>query len=81
VPARYGIRPEHLHLSEDGMPIEVLVVEPTGSETFVFAQAGDVPITCVFRERVTARPGEFIRVSPEPGRAHLFDAASGMRIN
>ncbi len=28
----YGIRPEHLHIADDGIDIEVVVLEPTGSE-------------------------------------------------
>src|SRR5439155_1915378 len=31
--ATYGIRPEHFVLADDGVPAEVVVVEPTGSET------------------------------------------------
>jgi len=80
-PAYYGIRPEHFHLSEDGVPAEVVVVEPTGSETQVFAKAGGRDITCVFRERITARPGEIIRVAPDPSLVHLFDKETEQRIN
>jgi multiple sugar transport system ATP-binding protein len=40
VPAAYGIRPEHLMLSENGIPAKVLVVEPTGSETQVVVKVG-----------------------------------------
>ena len=37
-PAVYGIRPEHFRLRGDGVPAEVVVVEPTGSETQVVAK-------------------------------------------
>ena len=33
-----------------------------------------------FRERVNARPGETMRISPEPASVHLFDTESGERI-
>src|SRR3546814_16295785 len=39
--AIYGVRPEHLALSDDGVEAEVIVVEPTGSETQVFTRIGD----------------------------------------
>jgi multiple sugar transport system ATP-binding protein len=79
-PALYGIRPEHMVLAgEGGMPAIVHVVEPTGSETQVVAQLGDASILCAFRERVTAKPGETIRIAPEPSLAHLFDAETGRR--
>jgi multiple sugar transport system ATP-binding protein len=81
VPAVYGIRPEHLVLDDSGFPATVEVVEPTGSETQVVARAGGHEITAVFRERISARPGEVIRIAPRQEHAHLFDATSGQRIN
>jgi multiple sugar transport system ATP-binding protein len=80
-PAYYGIRPEHFRLTGEGMPIEVIVVEPTGSETQVVAKAGGREITCVFRERVSAGPGEIIHVMPDPALVHLFDKETGRRMN
>ncbi len=79
--AVYGIRPEHWRLDPAGIPAEVTLVEPTGSETQVMARIGDTPILCAFRERVTARPGERIPVSPDAATVHMFDGASGMRLN
>jgi multiple sugar transport system ATP-binding protein len=76
-----GIRPEHFSLDDAGFPVTVEVVEPTGSETQVFANAAGHPIVAVFRERVAARPGEVIRISMQAEHAHLFDAATGHRIN
>jgi multiple sugar transport system ATP-binding protein len=79
-PAYYGIRPEHFRLRQDGIPAEVVVVEPTGSETQVVAKAGGREITCVFRERVLAKPGEIIHVAPDPALVHLFDKVTERRI-
>ncbi|MBB3949995.1 ABC transporter ATP-binding protein [Aureimonas jatrophae] len=78
--ARYGIRPEHFRLAADGLPAEIVVVEPTGSETQVVAKLGEATVSCVFRERITARPGERIAIAPEVERVHLFDAANGERL-
>jgi multiple sugar transport system ATP-binding protein len=75
-----GIRPEHFALSDDGVPMEVIVVEPTGSETQVVAKAQGQELTAVFRERIPARPGETIRIQPLDNLIHLFDAQSGKRI-
>jgi multiple sugar transport system ATP-binding protein len=77
----YGIRPEHIRLSGEGVPAQVVVVEPTGSETQVIARAGGREITCVFRERITAQPGETIHIAPDPTQVHLFDKDTGQRIN
>ncbi len=80
-PVVYGIRPEHWELSGDGVPAVVRVTEPTGSETQVMARVGDTPVTCAFRERVTAKPGETIHIVPAPHQVHLFDQQTGMRLN
>jgi multiple sugar transport system ATP-binding protein len=81
VAALYGIRPEHLHLDPtNGIDIEVVVLEPTGSETQVVAKLGEQTITGIFRERITAQPGTKLKVSPDLSVVHLFDA-NGMRVN
>src|SRR3712207_9417954 len=78
----YGIRPEHFILDEsNGLPAEVVVVEPTGSETQVFAKLGGADMVGVFRERVDARPGQQIRVTPDPKLVHLFDQKTGARLD
>jgi multiple sugar transport system ATP-binding protein len=76
----FGVRPEHLHLDPNGLPAEVLTIEPTGSETQVVARLAGQEIMGAFRERVTVKPGETLKVRPEPGAIHLFDTTSGQRI-
>ncbi len=76
----YGVRPEHFMLRDDGVPATVNVIEPTGSETQVMARLGGAPIVCAFRERVSARPGETIRIAPDPALVHLFDEETGQRL-
>jgi multiple sugar transport system ATP-binding protein len=78
----YGTRPEHIDLADagEGVATEVVVVEPTGADTQIFTKIAGVEVTSVFRERHAFRPGETIRLRPDPLRAHLFDAASGMRL-
>jgi multiple sugar transport system ATP-binding protein len=78
----YGTRPEHMTLAagSEGVPSEVVVVEPTGADTQVFTKLAGVEVTSVFRDRHAFRPGETIRLAPDPARAHLFDAASGTRL-
>jgi len=78
--AVYGVRPEHFMLAGDGWPARVNVIEPTGSETQVLADLGGTPIVCAFRERVSARPGETIRLAADPALVHLFDADTGQRL-
>jgi len=79
-PVVYGVRPEHFLPSPDGVPVEVVVIEPTGSETQVVVRSAGQEMICVFRERIAAKPGETIRVAPDPGLVHLFDQATGRRL-
>jgi len=58
----------------------VVVVEPTGADTQVFAKFGGAELTAVFRERHDFRPGEAIRLVPDHERTHLFDAESGKSL-
>jgi multiple sugar transport system ATP-binding protein len=75
-----GIRPEHLEIAADGFEAEVVVIEPTGSETQLFARVGGQEIVAVFRERHAFAPGQRIRLRPQAACVHLFDSSSGQRI-
>jgi len=76
----YGIRPEHLELSDTGLECNVGVVEPTGSETMVFVHVGGKDILALFRERHNFAPGQKIKLAPRKDVAHIFDSATGRRI-
>jgi multiple sugar transport system ATP-binding protein len=80
-PALYGIRPEHFVIRDDGAEAEILVVEPTGSEIQVVARLGGEEIIAVFRERHRFKPGDKIRLMPNPWLVHLFDEPTGKRLN
>jgi multiple sugar transport system ATP-binding protein len=80
-PAVYGIRPEHFAIADDGAEVVVQVVEPTGSETQVIAKLGGKDIIAVFRERHQFKPGDKIRLKPDPRLVHLFDEGTGERLS
>jgi multiple sugar transport system ATP-binding protein len=80
-PAVYGIRPEHFAIADDGAEAEIVVVEPTGSETQVFAKLGGEEVVAVFRERHQFKPGDKIRLKPDSHLVHLFDGTTGKRLN
>jgi multiple sugar transport system ATP-binding protein len=79
-PTIYGVRPEHFSLSDDGIDAVIQVVEPTGSELQVVAKVGENEIIAVFRERHQFKPGDKIRLKPDPRLIHLFDEATGKRL-
>ncbi len=76
----YGLRPEYIQLGGDSLKVEVVVTEPTGYETQIIANFGGGEITCIFRERIDAQPGEAIRITIDPAHVHLFDEETGMRL-
>jgi multiple sugar transport system ATP-binding protein len=76
----FGIRPEHCALSGAGLPVRVVVVEPTGADTQLYCRCGEQDVTVTVRDRSHCVPGEHIVLAPDPARAHLFDADSGRRL-
>ena len=76
-----GIRPEHLRLSEDGFPVTITVVEPTGSEVQLIGRTpGGEDVVANFRERHSFNPGETIRLSADPRLIHLFHGETSRRV-
>jgi multiple sugar transport system ATP-binding protein len=75
-----GVRPEHVSLGgPQAMSAQIMVIEPTGYETQVIAKFAGQDMTCVFRERLNARPGDRIGLTFE-GPLHFFDAQTGAAI-
>ena len=75
-----GVRPEHLLPGDTGLSGQIAVVEPTGAETHLFVRVGPKEMTAILRERRNLLPGQDIRLQVQPGTAHVFDPASGIRI-
>jgi multiple sugar transport system ATP-binding protein len=78
--AIYGVRPEHFALADDGAEAVIQIVEPTGSEIQVSAKLGDQDVIAVFRERHQFKPGDKVRLRPDPRLVHLFDESTGKRL-
>jgi len=79
-----GFRPDQISLSvQPGMsPLkaEVVVVEPTGTETLLNLRAGNRPILASFHDRINAIPGAALTLGIDPKLIHLFDKADGKRL-
>ena len=76
-----GVRPEHLSLSDDGLPVDVSVVEPTGSETHVVGRFREMEVLAVFHARHAFNRGERLMLAPDISQIHIFDRDTGDRIN
>jgi multiple sugar transport system ATP-binding protein len=78
----YGVRPTDLKVSATGtgIPAKVIVIEPTGAETELLLEVGSSQIIVVMHGRTDAQPDDIIHLEVAPGKAHLFDGASGQRL-
>jgi multiple sugar transport system ATP-binding protein len=76
----YGLRPEHCALGKDGLPVDVVVVEPTGADTQLYCRFNRQEVTATIGDRTDCRAGDKINLAPDLRRAHLFDATSGLRL-
>ena len=79
----YGVRPDHLELGgggEPAVPGEIVVVEPTGSETELVVRIGDAQMIVETHGRTTLQPGDKVGFAIDPANVHLFDQASGARL-
>jgi multiple sugar transport system ATP-binding protein len=76
----YGIRPEHLRLEQGGITGQIEVVEPMGAETEILVKVGGQTLNLMTHGRASVGPGERVSLVPQAAQAHLFDAATGRRI-
>jgi multiple sugar transport system ATP-binding protein len=82
-----GVRPEdwRYSTSEDGLALEVTLVEDLGADTYVHGVAEvapGTPASVVFRspEQRESRKGDVLHVSPDPLKVHLFSSETRNRL-
>jgi multiple sugar transport system ATP-binding protein len=73
-----GVRPEHFAVAPDGLPAQVVIVEPTGADTQIFCKLAGNDVSAMVRERHAFQPGEAVRLKPQ--LTYLFDPSSGARL-
>jgi multiple sugar transport system ATP-binding protein len=79
----YGVRPTDLQIASGGagVPARVIVVEPTGAETELLVQVGQTQLVVVMHGRTSARPDDVIHLEVAPAKSHVFDGATGARLD
>jgi len=79
----YGVRPGDLSLSAagQGIPAKVIVVEPTGAETELLLDVGGANVIVVMHGRTAVRPDDIVHLEIAAGKTHVFDDASGARLD
>lgn len=82
-PLVLGVRPEHLSVSVDGegVPAEVLLVEPTGTETLITLKMGETTLLAAIHERLQIGIGQHLRLAIDPANVHVFDRDTGQRLS
>ena len=78
-----GVRPEHLEVRARPAVIsgKIDVIDPLGPDTMLLCKLGDQEFSARIPADHPVTPGQDIHFSVEQFRLHLFDAASGLRIN
>ncbi|HEY8050216.1 MAG TPA: sn-glycerol-3-phosphate ABC transporter ATP-binding protein UgpC [Ramlibacter sp.] len=79
----YGIRPGDMKVATGGGGIaaKVIVVEPTGAETELLVQVGNAQLVVVFHGRTKVQPEDTVYLQIDGAASHLFDGATGQRID
>jgi multiple sugar transport system ATP-binding protein len=82
-----GVRPEAFRLvpaERGGIPLEVLLVEELGADSYVhgYAEIAGKRDLFIVRadERGTVHKGDVVHALPEPSRVHVFDPETGARL-
>ncbi len=79
--ATLGQRPEHIHLSDDASwRAEVLLVEPTGADTYVVLKTGAGLVTVRAAANTRIRVGDQTGLSLSARHNNWFDRAKGQRL-
>jgi len=75
-----GIRPEHVHLGDEGTPARVRVVQPIGPATHVTVEWEGGMVTSRVGGIARLAPDDPIHVSFDPAGMVFFDRETGRRI-
>ena len=76
----YGLRPESVRFSEDGVPGTLRFTEPTGPETYATVETAVGNLTLRVPGYMAAKVGDAVHVQWTPESVHLFDATTEGRI-
>jgi len=79
---RLAVRPEDFDISGTGISYTVQTRLPTGSSQILMAenQSGD-NLTLFFSTEISAKAGDVIKLSIKPGKIHIFDNETSLRLN
>jgi multiple sugar transport system ATP-binding protein len=81
-----GLRPEDLVVSKsDGIQVEIDVIEELGADAFLYGSAviegKKTDVIARIGSVSSLRSGDKVYLKPQGGITHLFDVATGLRLN
>jgi len=77
-----GVRAEHVLVGKGAQPGRVTLTEPLGDETLVFFDyGGDAPLVAKVSPELHLSSGEAVTFGLDEAGYHLFDGATGERLN
>ena len=76
-----GVRAEHVHIGDSGVPAQVRLTEPLGDETLVFFDyGGETELVAKMDGACELKVGDRIRFRFNAGGVLFFDTPDGTRI-
>ncbi len=76
----FGVRPEHFDVvpaESYGIPVEIKLVEPLGSDTLIHFDLGGTPAIARVDPSLKPKLRERVFLKPQADKIHLFDATTG----
>jgi multiple sugar transport system ATP-binding protein len=78
-----GVRPEALRITNEGLEATIVAIEELGSDSFVYCTPNghdDVSLVARTDGLNTSEPGTIVHLMPDTLVMHVFDTASGVRL-
>lgn len=79
-PIVLGVRPENILRDDTGREANVIVVEPTGPETFVVLNFLGVELLATLRDENIPAAGDCLKIAFQEEKLHFFEPATGERF-
>ncbi|PRC92561.1 ABC transporter ATP-binding protein [Solimicrobium silvestre] len=80
-----GIRPEHIRIertnNSSNIKLRLDIIEPTGSETYLYGKIDHAPCCIALRERLNFAADDEIQANLPIEHLHVFDTETTCRIN
>lgn len=77
---KFAIRPEDLHLADEGLTATAKVVEPLGAHLLVTCDVEGHLFRAVLDSDLKIAPGDPLTLAPQPERARWFDPDTTMAV-